>query len=120
MEVTPLVSAFLSFLFVIGLLLLTLWFIRSKGIGVTPRTGGDLYVVQTLRMGAKHHLSVVKYGDRTLLLGISGQQISLLDNQATAEMSSDDANQDSLNPSAGSQPPASFTAHLKNLLPKGQ
>jgi len=52
MEVTPLVSAFLSFLFVIGLLLLTLWFIRTKGIGVTPRTGGDLYVVQTLRMGA--------------------------------------------------------------------
>ena len=114
------VSAFLSFLFVIGLLLLTLWFIRTKGIGVTQRTGGDLYVVQTLRMGAKHHLSVVKYGDRTLLLGISGQQISLLDNQVTAEMTTEDANQDTLSPSAGSQAPASFAAHLKNLLPKGQ
>ena len=87
---------------------------------MTPRTGGDLYVVQTLRMGAKHHLSVVKYGDRTLLLGISGQQISLLDNQATAEMTTEDANQDTLSPSAGSQAPASFAAHLKNLLPKGQ
>ena len=118
MEVTPLVSAFLSFLFVIGLLLLTLWFIRSKGIGVTPRTGGDLYVVQTLRMGAKHHLSVVKYGHRTLLLGISGQQISLLDNQVTADMPTDDANHDAPSPSAGSQPPASFSAHLKSLLPK--
>ena len=117
MEVSPLVSAFLSFIFVIGLLLLTLWFIRTKGIGVTARTGGDLQVLQTLRMGAKHHLSVVRYGDRTLLLGVSGQQISLLDSQATADLPMGGTNEDAQSAPAGGQPEKSFTAHLKSLLP---
>ena len=118
MEVTPLVSAFLSFLLVIGLLLLTLWFMRAKGLGVASRSGGDLHVVQPLRMGTKHHLSVVKYGNRTLLLGISGQQISLLDNQATADfVATEESNEDAPPPAAG-QSQESFTAHLKKLLVK--
>ena len=119
MEVTPLVSAFLSFIFVIGLLLLTLWFIRAKGVGVTPRSGGDLKVLQTLRMGGKHHLSVVRYGDRTLLLGISGQQISLLDNQVTADLPMSGNIEDSQNGPAAGQPQKSFAAHLRSLVPKG-
>jgi flagellar biogenesis protein FliO len=119
MEVTPLVSAFLSFIFVIGLLLLTLWFIRTKGVGVTARTGGDLQVLQTLRMGGKHHLSVVRYGDRTLLLGISGQQISLLDNQVTADLPTSGNSEDLQNDPASGQSQKSFAAHLKSLLPKG-
>jgi flagellar biogenesis protein FliO len=118
MEVSPLVSAFLSFIFVIGLLLLTLWFIRARGVGVATRTSGDLQVMQTLRMGAKHHLSVVRYGDRTLLLGISGQQISLLDNQASDDSPMRENSEDSLNGPASGQPPKSFAANLKSLLPK--
>ena len=118
MEVSPLISAILSFIFVIGLLLLTLWFMRTKGIGVTPRTGGDLYVVQTLRLGTKHNLRVVKYGSRTLLLGISGQQISLLDNQASADISTFESAAAEQSPAAAEQVPTSFAEHFKSLLVK--
>lgn len=120
MEVSPLASAILSFIFVIGLLLLTLWFVRAKGIGITPRSAGDLQVVQTLRLGTKHHLSVVKYGNRTLLLGVSGQQISLLDNQLSedADSAETDVAQELSSTQAREQSSESFVDHLKGLLVK--
>ena len=81
MEMSPLVSAVVSFVFVIGLLLATLWFVRSRGIGIGPMTGQDLKVVNSLRLGGKHRLDIVEYGDRRLLLGIAPNQITLLDSQ---------------------------------------
>ena len=80
MEMSPLVSV-VSFVFVIGLLLATLWFVRSRGIGIGPMTGQDLKVVNSLRLGGKHRLDIVEYGDRRLLLGIAPNQITLLDSQ---------------------------------------
>ena len=82
MEMSPLVSAVLSFVFVIGLLLATLWFVRSRGIGLGPMNGQGLRVVNSLRLGGKHRLDVVEYGGRRLLLGVAPNQITLLDNQA--------------------------------------
>ena len=79
---SPLVSAVLSFVFVIGLLLATLWFVRSRGIGLGPMNGQGLRVVNSLRLGGKHRLDVVEYGGRRLLLGVAPNQITLLDNQA--------------------------------------
>ena len=82
MEMSPLVSAVLSFVFVIGLLLATLWFVRSRGIGLGPMNGQGLRVVNSLRLGGKHRLDVVEYGGRRLLIGVAPNQITLLDNQA--------------------------------------
>ena len=79
---SPLVSAVLSFVFVIGLLLATLWFVRSRGIGLGPMNGQGLRVVNSLRLGGKHRLDVVEYGGRRLLIGVAPNQITLLDNQA--------------------------------------
>jgi flagellar biogenesis protein FliO len=118
MEVSALGSAVLSFIFVIGLLLTTLWFIKSRGIGVVAKNSHDLHVLQTLRLGTKHNLSVVKYGDRTLLLGISGQQISLLDNQPTAQRITSENINDENDASLSEDKPETFTDHLKNLLAK--
>jgi len=116
MEVSPLASVVLSFVFVIGLLLLTLWFLKFKGLGGAPKASGELHVVQTLRLGTKHNLSVVKYGDRTLLLGVSGHQITLLDNQATADTAADKTDMSEQSSTSADQPQESFTAHLKNLI----
>ena len=82
MEMSPLVSAVVSFVFVIGLLLATLWFVRSRGIGMGPMNGQGLRVVNSLRLGGKHRLDVVEYGGRRLLLGVAPSQITLLDNQS--------------------------------------
>ena len=39
MEISPLLSAVLSFIFVLGLLLATLWFVRTRGIGMGALQG---------------------------------------------------------------------------------
>ena len=83
----------LAFLFVIGLLLLTLWFLKSK----TALGGGsgktDMRVVDTLRIDPKNRVCVLVYGDRRLLLGISPSAITLLDSHDldTAEFASEPA-----------------------------
>ena len=71
----------LAFLFVIGLLLLTLWFLKSKTAlgGSSGKT--DMRVVDTLRIDPKNRVCVLVYGDRRLLLGISPSAITLLDSQ---------------------------------------
>ena len=71
----------LSFLFVIGLLLLTLWFLKSKTAfgGSSGKT--NMRIVDTLRIDPKNRVCVLDYGDRRLLLGISSSAITLLDAQ---------------------------------------
>ncbi len=71
----------LAFLFVIGLLLLTLWFLKSKTAlgGSTGRT--NMRVIDTLRIDPKNRVCVLVYGDRRLLLGIGPSAITLLDSQ---------------------------------------
>ena len=119
MEMSPLLSAVVSFLFVIGLLLGTLWLVRAKGIGVGTLQGKGLRVVNSLRLGTKHRLDVVEYEGRQLLLGIAPNQITLLDNQAketdAAEQPSASAaiKADSGDTSAS---PASFSGQLRQLM----
>lgn len=119
MEMSPLLSAVVSFLFVIGLLLGTLWLVRAKGIGVGTLQGKGLRVVNSLRLGTKHRLDVVEYEGRQLLLGIAPNQITLLDNQAketgAAEQLSASAaiKADSGDTSAS---PVSFSGQLRQLM----
>ena len=71
----------LAFLFVIGLLLLTLWFLKSKtALGGSSGTT-NMRIVDTLRIDPKNRVCVLDYGDRRLLLGISSSAITLLDAQ---------------------------------------
>ena len=74
----PIVGLF-AFLFVIGLLLLTLWFLKSKTAlgGVGGKT--NLRITDTLRIDPKNRVCVLTYGDKRLLLGISPSNITLLD-----------------------------------------
>jgi flagellar biosynthetic protein FliO len=101
MEMSPLVSAVVSFVFVIGLLLATLWFVRSRGIGMGPMNGQGLRVVNSLRLGGKHRLDVVEYGGRRLLLGVAPNQITLLDNQSQDSAVADDGSSEASDNQAG-------------------
>lgn len=75
------IMGLLAFLFVIGLLLLTLWFLKSKTAlgGSSGKT--NMRVIDTLRIDPKNRVCVLAYGDRRLLLGISPSAITLLDSQ---------------------------------------
>ena len=69
----------LAFLFVIGLLLFTLWFLKTKtALGGTAGKS-NLRIVDTLRLDPKNRVCVLTYGDKQLLLGISAGNITLLD-----------------------------------------
>ena len=81
MDMSPLLSAVLSFVFVLGLLLATLWFVRTRGIGMGAMQGKNLRVVNSLRLGPKHRLDVIEYDRKRLLIGVAANQITLLDNQ---------------------------------------
>ena len=81
MDISPLLSAVLSFIFVLGLLLATLWFVRTRGIGIGALQGKNLRVVNSLRLGPKHRLDVIEYEGKRLLLGVAAGQITLLDNR---------------------------------------
>ena len=119
MEMSPLVSAVVSFVFVIGLLLATLWFVRSRGIGMGPMTGQDLKVVNSLRLGGKHRLDIVEYGDRRLLLGIAPNQITLLDSQSRDASASDDGSSEAANnvsTTSESSSAGSFAGQLRQLM----
>ena len=85
MDISPLLSAVLSFIFVLGLLLATLWFVRTRGIGIGALQGKNLRVVNSLRLGPKHRLDVIEYEGKRLLLGVAAQQITLLDNREIDE-----------------------------------
>lgn len=121
MEISPLVSAVLSFIFVIGLLLGTLWFVRTRGIGVGSMQGKGLRVVNSLRLGTKHRLDVVEFGNRRLLLGVSPNQITLLDNQGkeSAVLDEDDDNVAKDQPDAAAKP-ASFAGQLRQFMQRDQ
>ena len=119
MEMSPLVSAVVSFVFVVGLLLATLWFVRSRGIGIGPMTGQDLKVVNSLRLGGKHRLDIVEYGDRRLLLGIAPNQITLLDSQSRGSSVSDDGSSEAAsNVPTTSEPSSagSFAGQLRQFM----
>ena len=70
----------LAFLFVIGLLLLTLWFLKKQKTALGGTSGkANLRIIDTLRIDPKNRVCVLTYGDKQLLLGISASNITLLD-----------------------------------------
>jgi flagellar biosynthetic protein FliO len=123
MEMSPLVSAVVSFVFVIGLLLATLWFVRSRGIGMGPMSGQGLRVVNSLRLGGKHRLDVVEYGGRRLLLGVAPNQITLLDNQSQDSAVADDGSSEASDNQAaasGSSNTLSFAGQLRQFMQRDE
>ncbi len=71
------VEQILAALFVIGLLLLTVWVLRRKGLAVTNvswrRSAGPkaIQVVERVQLTAQHSLHLVQYGDELILIGAS-------------------------------------------------
>lgn len=117
MDMSPLLSAVLSFVFVLGLLLATLWFVRTRGIGVGTMQGKNLRVVNSLRLGPKHRLDVVEYEGKRLLLGVAANQITLLDNQQLDSASETAPADDAADPAAATQSaPGSFAGQLRRLM----
>ena len=112
-----------SFVFVIGLLLTTLWFVRSRGIGMGPMNGQGLRVVNSLRLGGKHRLDVVEYGGRRLLLGVAPSQITLLDNQSQDSAVASDGSTEASDNQAGtsvSSNALSFAGQLRQFMQRDE
>ena len=78
--------AILSFVFVIGLLLAALWFLKARNLNGLGLSSGSIKILETARVDQKNKLVVVDYANRRLLLGVSQNQMSLLDNQALADV----------------------------------
>ena len=117
MDMSPLLSAVLSFVFVLGLLLATLWFVRTRGIGVGPIHGKNLRVVNSLRLGPKHRLDVIEYEGKRLLLGVAPNQITLLDNQQLDSASETAPADDAADPAPATQSAqGAFAGQLRRLM----
>ena len=117
MDMSPLLSAVLSFIFVLGLLLATLWFVRTRGIGMGAMQGKNLRVVNSLRLGPKHRLDVVEYEGKRLLLGVAANQITLLDNEPLDSASQPANPDDAAEPVATTQSAqGTFAGQLRRLM----
>ena len=117
MDMSPLLSAVLSFVFVLSLLLATLWFVRTRGIGMGAMQGKNLRVVNSLRLGPKHRLDVVEYNGKRLLIGVAANQITLLDNQQFDNASETAPADGAAHPVAATQSAqGSFAGQLRRLM----
>ncbi len=54
-----------------------------NGLGLSS---GSIKIIETARVDQKHKLVVVNYANRRLLLGVSPNQMSLLDSQALLDL----------------------------------
>ena len=117
MDMSPLLSAVLSFVFVLGLLLATLWFVRTRGIGMGAMQGKNLRVVNSLRLGPKHRLDVIEYDRKRLLIGVAANQITLLDNQQFDNANETAPADNAADPAVAMQPAqGSFAGQLRRLM----
>lgn len=62
---------------VIGLILLLAWLARR--VNLVPGQRGDLQVVAVLPLGQRERAVLIQVGEQQLLLGVSGQQVTLLE-----------------------------------------
>ena len=71
------VEQILAAVFVIGLLLATVWVLRRKGLAASnaiwKRTGRSksMQVIEKLQLTAQHSLHLVRLGDELILIGVS-------------------------------------------------
>jgi flagellar protein FliO/FliZ len=70
-------SMIVSLLLVLLAIVIAAWLLKKLQVG--GRTVNGLKVVTSLNLGSKERLVVVQVGEKQLLLGITGQQINLLD-----------------------------------------
>ncbi len=71
-------SMIVSLLLVLGLIVICALFVKRFQPMIQMNSG--LKVVSSLSLGAKERLVVVQVGEKQLLLGVTSQKISLLDN----------------------------------------
>ncbi|GAA0815648.1 hypothetical protein GCM10009111_14250 [Colwellia asteriadis] len=70
-------SMILSLLMVLALIIVSAFVL--KRFNLVQQGGSQLKVITSLSLGAKERVVVVQAGDKQLLLGVTAQQISLLD-----------------------------------------
>ncbi len=71
-----------ALLLIVGLIAAAGWGLRRFGgsrFGVAQNESPELVVLHTVALGDRRSLSVIRFGERTLLIGSSGQGITLLD-----------------------------------------
>lgn len=73
-------SMILSLLAVLVAIVIAAWLLKKFQVGGTTVNG--LKIVTSLSLGAKERIVVVQVGEKQLLLGVTGQQINLLDTLA--------------------------------------
>lgn len=82
-------SLIASFALVLVLLLGTLWVLRRIGAaGLRPQAGRRLVVVESLWLGNRQRVVLLRVDRREILLGISNQGITRLDGVADGEAGS--------------------------------
>jgi flagellar protein FliO/FliZ len=85
-------SLIASFAMVLVLLLGTLWVLRRIGAaGLRPQAGRRLVVVESLWLGNRQRVVLLRVDSREVLLGISNQGITRLDGAVEARAASPDA-----------------------------
>jgi flagellar biogenesis protein FliO len=95
-DLVNMVEQILAASFVIGLLLVTVWVLRRKGLATSNtiwRRAGrskSMQVVEKLQLTAQHSLHLVRLGDELILIGVSpsscGQIAALKADAQEAEM----------------------------------
>jgi flagellar protein FliO/FliZ len=71
-------SMITSFILVIGLLVGTLWVLRRMSGRSLRTAGGRLAIVESLWLGPRQRLALVRIDERELLVAITQQQVTLL------------------------------------------
>jgi flagellar protein FliO/FliZ len=70
-------SMIVSLLLVLLAVVIAAWILKKLQVG--GNTANGLKVITSLNLGSKERLVVVQVGEKQLLLGLTGQQINLLD-----------------------------------------
>ena len=63
-----------------------LWLLKARNLNGLGFSSGSIKIIETARVDQKHKLVVVNYANRRLLLGVSPNQMSLLDNQVLPDL----------------------------------
>ena len=81
---------------------------KARNLSGLGLSSGSIKVIETARVDQKHKLVVVNYANRRLLLGVSPNQMSLLDNQALTDMPEDQRDEETK--------PVGFKEHFDKFL----
>jgi len=95
------VQYLLSFMLVIGLLLALLWGLKKLQLGTTlvRRAGARVQVIETVALGTRQKIALVRVDNRELLIGVTPQTICAL-GDAVAAHASDGSTGPSTTPAA--------------------